>query len=55
MRSHAPTTSAASTVHVLANGARTGRHSFWERAGFIHLAAGYVRTVVERPRLRRIS
>ena len=42
-------------VHVLANGARTGRHSFWERAGFIHLAAGYRRTVVERPRLRRIS
>lgn len=42
-------------VHVLANGARTARHSFWERAGFIHLAAGYVRTVVDRPRLRRIS
>lgn len=42
-------------VQVLANGARTGRHSFWERAGFIHLAAGYVRSVVERPRLRRIS
>jgi N-acetylglutamate synthase-like GNAT family acetyltransferase len=42
-------------VHVLANGARSARHSFWERAGFIHLAAGYVRSVVERPRLRRIS
>ena len=42
-------------VHVLANGARSARHSFWERAGFIHLAAGYVRTVIDRPRLRRIS
>ena len=42
-------------VHVLADGARSGRHSFWERAGFIHMAAGYVRAVVERPRLRRIS
>ena len=41
-------------VHVLANGARSGRHSFWERSGFVHMAAGYVRAVVERPRLRRI-
>ncbi len=42
-------------VHVLAMGTRSGRHSFWERAGFIHIAAGYVRSAIGRPRLRRIS
>lgn len=41
-------------VHVLAAAAPRGR-SFWERAGFIHLDAGYVRAVHEAPRLRTVS
>ena len=40
-------------VQVMAAGQRRQEHAFWERAGFIHLDAGYVRTA--RQPLRRIS
>jgi GNAT superfamily N-acetyltransferase len=40
-------------VQVMAAGPRRREHSFWERAGFIHLDAGYVRTAGTA--LRRIS
>jgi GNAT superfamily N-acetyltransferase len=40
-------------IQVLASGSRRREHSFWERSGFIHLDAGYVRT--SERRLRRIS
>lgn len=40
-------------VQVMAAGSRRQEHAFWERAGFIHLDAGYVRT--SQPALRRIS
>jgi GNAT superfamily N-acetyltransferase len=40
-------------VQVMAAGSRRHEHAFWERAGFIHLDAGYVRT--SSPALRRIS
>lgn len=40
-------------VQVMAAGSRRHEHAFWERAGFIHLDAGYVRT--SQPALRRIS
>ena len=31
-------------LQVMADGSRRREHAFWERAGFIHLDAGYVRT-----------
>lgn len=31
-------------IQVLAAGSRRQEHAFWERAGFVHLDAGYVRT-----------
>lgn len=40
-------------VQVMAAGSRRQEHAFWERAGFVHLDAGYVRT--SRTALRRIS
>lgn len=40
-------------IQVMAAGSRRHEHAFWERAGFIHLDAGYVRT--SQPALRRIS
>lgn len=40
-------------IQVMAAGSRRQEHAFWERAGFIHLDAGYVRT--SRSALRRIS
>jgi GNAT superfamily N-acetyltransferase len=40
-------------IQVLAAGSRRREHAFWERAGFVHLDAGYVRTA--RVPLRRIS
>jgi GNAT superfamily N-acetyltransferase len=40
-------------IQVLAAGSRRHEHAFWERAGFVHLDAGYVRT--SRVPLRRIS
>lgn len=40
-------------IQVLAAGSRRQEHAFWERAGFVHLDAGYVRT--PPPALRRIS
>ena len=42
-----------SRIQVMAAGPRRREHSFWERSGFIHLDAGYVRT--SQRRLRRIS
>ena len=40
-------------LQVMASGSRRHEHAFWERAGFIHLDAGYVRT--PHRVLRRIS
>lgn len=40
-------------IQVMAAGSRRQEHAFWERAGFVHLDAGYVRTA--RSVLRRIS
>lgn len=40
-------------IQVLAAGSRRHEHAFWERAGFVHLDVGYVRT--SRVPLRRIS
>lgn len=40
-------------VQVMARSSGRRRNSFWERAGFIHLDAGYVRSIGQR--LRRIS
>jgi GNAT superfamily N-acetyltransferase len=40
-------------VQVLAAGSRRHEHAFWERGGFAHLDAGYVRTTTTP--LRRIS
>lgn len=40
-------------IQVMAAGSRRHEHAFWERAGFIHLDAGYVRT--SQAALRRIS
>lgn len=40
-------------LQVMASGSRRQEHAFWERAGFIHLDVGYVRTT--REPLRRIS
>ncbi len=44
-------------VQVMAAGSHRTEHAFWERAGFIHLDAGYVRTPERRVarHLRRIS
>ena len=42
-----------SRIQVMAAGSRRHEHAFWERAGFIHLDAGYVRTAGTA--LRRIS
>lgn len=42
-------------VKVMASGASRRSHSFWERMGFIHLDAGYVRAVRGAPRLRTVS
>jgi GNAT superfamily N-acetyltransferase len=44
---------ACNRIQVLAAGSRRQEHAFWERAGFVHLDAGYVRT--SRVPLRRIS
>jgi N-acetylglutamate synthase-like GNAT family acetyltransferase len=41
-------------VHVLAAASARGK-SVWERSGFIHLDAGYVRAVHDQPRLRTVS
>jgi GNAT superfamily N-acetyltransferase len=40
-------------IQVMAAGSRRHQHSLWERNGFIHLDAGYVRT--SERRLRQIS
>lgn len=40
-------------IQVLAAGSRRHEHAFWERSGFVHLDAGYVRTA--RVPLRQIS
>lgn len=40
-------------IQVMAAGSRRQEHAFWERAGFVHLDVGYVRT--SQPALRRIS
>lgn len=40
-------------MQVMANGAHRAERSFWERAGFIHLDAGYVRSVGDRTPLGR--
>jgi ribosomal protein S18 acetylase RimI-like enzyme len=42
-------------VRVMAAGTSKRGKSFWERAGFIHLDAGYVREVRAAPRLRTVS
>jgi GNAT superfamily N-acetyltransferase len=42
-----------SRIQVMAAGSRRHEHAFWERAGFVHLDAGYVRT--SRVLLREIS
>ncbi|MEQ8437888.1 MAG: GNAT family N-acetyltransferase [Ilumatobacter fluminis] len=41
-------------LQVMSGGGRRHEHAFWERAGFIHLDVGYVRTTDQR-HLRRIS
>lgn len=40
-------------IQVLAAGSQRHEHAFWERSGFVHLDAGYVRT--SQVRLRQIS
>jgi len=42
-------------VQVMAAGSRRHEHAFWERAGFIHLDAGYVRSIRDAPLLRTVS
>ena len=42
-------------IQVMAAGSRRQEHAFWERAGFIHLDAGYVKSVRDAPLLRTVS